>query len=99
MSQTHITRRNHDKQPIRPPPRGYRTFLVFLGVVLVAQGTAGILTGKIVYPNYWRGGVFAPFAVAMGVLLLYVCIFRWKRLVKNPPRFDEKDRRPWNKPW
>jgi tellurite resistance protein TehA-like permease len=34
--------------------------------------------------NYWGGLVFAPFAIFVGFLLIYVAIFHWRKLRKEP---------------
>jgi hypothetical protein len=43
-------------------------------VLAMALGVVGLLQGKLHYQNYWHGAVFAPFAVLVGSLILFVAI-------------------------
>ncbi len=40
----------------------------------MALGVVTLLQGKLHYQNYWHGSVFAPFAVAVGAVILFVAI-------------------------
>jgi hypothetical protein len=51
-----------------------RAFLGFAGVLAMALGVVTLLQGKLHYQNYWHGAVFAPFAVLVGSLILFVAI-------------------------
>jgi hypothetical protein len=51
-----------------------------LSLALVLGGTHALLSGDLGYHNYWGGTVFAPFAIAIGVLLLLLAVFAWPRL-------------------
>jgi hypothetical protein len=42
--------------------------------LLVGGGTLTRLTGKLHYSNYWGGNVFAPFAIVVGLILLFMAI-------------------------
>jgi hypothetical protein len=64
---------------------------IVLGLILIFQGAAGIMGNRWTYSNYWGGGVFAPFAILMGVLFIYIAIFRYDAFKK--PRVDKKGRR------
>jgi hypothetical protein len=37
-------------------------------------GVMTLLEGKLHYQNYWHGSVFAPFALFIGALILFVAI-------------------------
>ena len=58
--------------------------LVSLGVVLL--GVQGLLKGDLFYPNYWGGSVFGPVAITIGLLGLYLGVFRWHKLAAPPER-------------
>jgi hypothetical protein len=50
------------------------------------------MSGRMGWSNYWGGLVFAPFAIIFGLLLIYVAIFRWRKLQETPG--DRKGRVP-----
>jgi len=52
---------------------------IWLGVVLLGLGLFTLFNGKLQYSNYWGGPVFAPFAVLIGVLGIYVGIVSLRR--------------------
>ena len=60
--------------------RRRRLFTIVLAAVLIAGGVYTLGRGELAYHNYWGGTVFAPFAIAIGVLLLLLALFRWPRL-------------------
>ena len=45
--------------------------------------------GSMGWSNYWGGLVYPPFAVLVGLLMLYVAMFGWERLIRSPKR-DKK---------
>lgn len=45
-----------------------------MGVLILCFGVATLMKGKLQYPNYWGGPVFAPFAILVGVLGIFVGI-------------------------
>jgi hypothetical protein len=51
-----------------------RAFFGFAGALVMALGVVTLLQGKLHYQNYWHGSVFAPFAVAVGAVILFVAI-------------------------
>jgi hypothetical protein len=51
-----------------------RAFLGFAGALVMALGVVTLLQGRLHYQNYWHGAVFAPFAVLVGSLILFVAI-------------------------
>lgn len=69
----------------------YRLVFAILLLVLVLTGVMYMAKGSIGWSNYWGGLVFPPFAVLVGLLLLYVVIFHWDRLIR-PPKRDKKGR-------
>lgn len=76
---------------LNPRHNLYRLVFVFLSLVLVITGVKYMAEGSIGWSNYWGGLVFPPFAVLVGLLLLYVGMFRWERLIKAP-KTDKKGR-------
>ncbi len=54
-----------------------RIFIGFFGVILLFMGVTHVLRGDLNYSNYWGGVVFAPFAIVVGVLLLFIVVFKW----------------------
>jgi hypothetical protein len=65
--------------------------VIVTGLMLIFYGAAGILADRSTYSNYWGGRVFAPFAILVGALFIYIVIFHWKAF--NKPRVDKKGRR------
>lgn len=63
--------------------RIYQVFAILIALTLIATGLSPILSkGDMIYFN-WRGAmVFAPFAILGGLLLLYVVIFKWDKMLK-----------------
>jgi hypothetical protein len=51
-----------------------RIALAFTGVLVMALGAGNLLQGKLHYQNYWHAPVFAPFALFVGVLIIFVAI-------------------------
>jgi hypothetical protein len=88
--------------PNRNRDRFKRAVMIGLSVFLILNGTVAILQQRWTYGNYWGGQVFAPVAIAFGVLLLYLLVFRYKELKKprvekkgRPVRFPADDFRKW----
>src|SRR5262245_25026048 len=55
--------------------RKARPLKIGVSVFFILYGLAHLLTGKVNYENYWGGLVFAPFTIAIGILLLYIAAF------------------------
>jgi len=45
-----------------------------IGFVILVTGISTLARGRLHYPNYWGGAVFAPFAVIVGALTIIVMI-------------------------
>ena len=58
---------------------GQITLIVF-SFLLIFTGAVHIMRGSMGWKNYWGGLVFPPFAILFGLLLIYVAIFRWRKL-------------------
>jgi hypothetical protein len=74
----------------------------FFGVFAVCYGVLQIMRGQLSYQNYWGGLVFAPFAIVLGVLVLYISLFRhdrvagaWRDRKGRPVRFPADGFRKW----
>jgi hypothetical protein len=48
---------------------------VFAGLLLVSQGAFELSRGHPFYPNYWRGPVFAWFAIIVGAVISALALF------------------------
>lgn len=59
-----------------------KTFIPFVGFLLIAIGIKTLNSGELDYLNYWRGLVFAPFSIIIGIILIYVGIFKIDKLMK-----------------
>ena len=64
--------------------------LIVMALFLILHGTVAIVENRWTYGNYWGGGVFAPVAIVMGVLFIYIVIFRYDAFKKS--RVDKKRR-------
>ena len=51
-----------------------RLALAFMGILVMGLGASTLLLGKLHYQNYWHAPVFAPFAVFVGALAIFVAI-------------------------
>jgi formate/nitrite transporter FocA (FNT family) len=69
-----------------------RLSLIVFAIILISTGVVHIIRGSMGWKNYWGGLVFLPFAVVFGLLLIYVVIFRWRKLQERPR--DKKGREP-----
>jgi hypothetical protein len=82
-----------------------RIFALVLATVLVAGGFFVLGQGGIGYRNYWGGTIFAPTAIAIGVFLFLLVLFRWQRLNRTAAHLDAtraldpKDRGVWWRSW
>ncbi len=59
-----------------------RIFLIVFSILLILMGADHIMRGSLGWKNYWGELVFPPFVVIFGLLLIYVAIFRWRKLPK-----------------
>jgi len=64
---------------------------ILICLAVIAKGTFSLYKSGWVYSNYWGGLVFAPIGILVGLLFIYVIIFRWDTL--NKPMVDKKGRR------
>ena len=69
-----------------------RISLIVFSFFLIFMGAAHIMRGSMGWRNYWGGLVFPPFAIFFGLLLIYVALFRWRKLQEKPG--DRKGRVP-----
>ncbi len=66
-----------------------RIIFVVLGVMVIGFGIASLQHVGLMYHNWWKGAVFGPFAIVIGVLFIAV-IFKLGSL-------DSKARKPRRK--
>lgn len=57
-----------------------RLVLALLGLALVSFALSSLFRGRLTYPNYWGGVVFAPFAIALGAFVLAFVVLQWNKL-------------------
>ena len=69
---------------IRYSNRLGRVFLSIVALSLILTGIGTVRSGGLGYHNYWGGVVFAPAAIAIGLFILYLAMFRWRELSKHP---------------
>ncbi len=62
-----------------------------LGLLLILQGISWIVRGNLNYQNYWGGIVFAPLAILVGGLFVYLVIFQWNRLGRTSSEQDREE--------
>ena len=60
-----------------------KIFVSFFAILIILLGISSFFNGKLNYSNYWGGVVFAPIAIIIGLLLLYIIWFKWKVVEKN----------------
>jgi hypothetical protein len=51
-----------------------RLFLAVFAVLVIGAGSFTLAAGKLHYPNWWGGPVFAPFAIFGGIIALVAAI-------------------------
>jgi hypothetical protein len=66
--------------------------LVALSVPLL--GVRTLLKGDLFYSNYWGGLVFGSLAIVIGLLGLYLAVFRWRKLAPPPERLKGRAAHP-----
>ncbi len=76
-----MSRHTIKKRKIRPegPSRRTRIKVGILSLVLVLSGAASVAAGRLHYPNYWGGIVFAPYAILVGRVAILGMIFMRRR--------------------
>ena len=52
----------------------------FIAFIFISLGAATLKKGELHYENYWGGNVFALFAIAIGLLLLFIVVFKWNKM-------------------
>jgi hypothetical protein len=68
----------------------------FIALFLIMLGVFHVFNGRPIYHNAWGLTVFAPFTIIIGLLLLFIVIFRWSQfrdtqLYGNSKRKQEDD--------
>ena len=64
-----VSRRRYNKLASKE-----RFALGFSGILVAALGVVTLALGKLHYDNYRGGAVFAPFAILLGALILFVAV-------------------------
>jgi uncharacterized membrane protein len=55
-----------------------------LALCIIFAGIVALLNGDLGYGNYWGGLVFAPMGIVIGILFLYIVLFRWRKISQQP---------------
>ncbi len=63
----------------------------FICITILLCGLGATFRTWPFYTNYWGGLIYGPVAMAIGLLGLYIAMFRWEKSIK--PRADKKGRR------
>jgi hypothetical protein len=62
---------------------------------LILAGLAALQGGRLHYPNYWGGAVFAPLAIVVGVLGIVIVVAKWRSFSQTTTSVSGKPgRRP-----
>ena len=79
-----------------------RIALIAGGLILLMTGVFDIVRGRLLYPNYWGGAVFTPFTILVGILIVFIGVFRSKNIDKphrdkngRPIKFPADDWQKW----
>ena len=57
-----------------------RPALGLVGLGFLSLGLMPLLKGGFFYQTYWGGAAYAPLVVLVGVFVLYMATFGWRRL-------------------
>jgi hypothetical protein len=49
-----------------------RVVFVIIGLMLIGWGTGALWRVSLMYQSWWKGSVFGPFAIAIGILFIAV---------------------------
>jgi hypothetical protein len=63
-----------------------RIFCGVFGVAAFLKGLIPVLSGNYSYENWFGGLVFAPFAIAVGVVMVLGAVFNWRGVWDSPSR-------------
>ena len=67
-----------------------RVTLAFLSTSLVLLGILALRRGFLLHGNYWGGLVFVPAVLVVGLLGLYIAMFRWHVFTRPRERLTGK---------
>jgi len=74
-------------------------FISFFAIVLIIIGIASLYSVELNYSNYWGGVVFAPIAIIVALITLFIIIFKRKELKENAEYLDNKSKHDNYKKW
>ncbi len=57
--------------------------LFMFGVIVSTFGVNSIINGDMTYKNHYELTVFGPFSIIIGILCIYVAIFKWKNVKED----------------
>ncbi len=70
--------RKFDRGP-RTFSSGKRVVLGLVGFMVLGSGIEAVMAGRLHAGNHWGAGIFAPYAVVVGVVVILVAIFVRRR--------------------
>jgi len=70
-----------------------RTIFVVLGLMVVGFGVASLQHVGLMYHNWWKGLVFGPFAIVIGILFI-AAMFNLGSRYKNSQTILKRSKRP-----
>ena len=74
------------------PPKGVgsgwrgRVLLALVSLTILALGSGTLVRGGLHYQNWWGGTMFAPFAIVIGGLGLFIAAFAPKAFAEKATR-------------
>jgi hypothetical protein len=72
-----------------------RTIFVVIGLLVVGFGGASLQHVGLMYHNWWKGAVFGPFAIIIGIVfiaLMFKLGSLGKRMKKHPGKSAKRNR-------
>ena len=77
--------------------RFVRVIIGFMALFFAMLGVVCVFRGRPVYQNAWGQGVFAPVTILVGLILLFIVLFRWSQFresalygIARRKRYEEK---------
>jgi hypothetical protein len=69
-----------------------RIAIALTSFLILMLGVGSLFQGKIGYWNWWGGVVFAPYAILIGALGLFIAGFRSKAFLRKEPKTKSRIR-------
>ena len=69
-----------------------KIFLIYSALLIIFYSIVSLMKEEYYYSNYWGGVVFAPIGIVVGLLVLYIVLFKWKEVEKNENAFNKNSK-------